>query len=305
MPTGNPTASARSERRATSRRRCTIATDSPASGPYSGPTIIAPTIRIGESRKMPTAAIRQRERHEREEARVELGVLRRPRLDLLPDHGVAGVARGGALGLRGDRRDRRVDVLDRDRALACRRRARAGRRRSRSRPRAATSQRITSPSRLARGALEVDHVAGRRAVLEQVEDVLGLVGRDHDPHVDHARKYLRCGGAAPTTTSICGPTSSTRPRPTTSPRQTSIATSRPPRRRGIAELGASEHIHRFTQALDIWQHPFWVEQAQDDLGAYCDFVAADPAASSGSRWTSSPGARTGSRPCSTRSPSTT
>jgi histidinol-phosphatase (PHP family) len=45
---------------------------------------------------------------------------------------------------------------------------------------------------------------------------------------------------------------------------------------GIAELGASEHIHRFTQSLDIWRHPFWVEQAQDDLGSYCDFVAATP-----------------------------
>ena len=45
---------------------------------------------------------------------------------------------------------------------------------------------------------------------------------------------------------------------------------------GIAELGASEHIHRFTQALDIWRHPFWIEQARDDLGAYCEFVASTP-----------------------------
>jgi histidinol-phosphatase (PHP family) len=43
---------------------------------------------------------------------------------------------------------------------------------------------------------------------------------------------------------------------------------------GIAELGVSEHIHRFRQALDIWRHPFWVEQATDDLDAYCDFLAA-------------------------------
>ena len=42
---------------------------------------------------------------------------------------------------------------------------------------------------------------------------------------------------------------------------------------GIAELGASEHIHRFRQALDVWRHPFWVEQATDDLDAYCDFLA--------------------------------
>jgi histidinol-phosphatase (PHP family) len=42
--------------------------------------------------------------------------------------------------------------------------------------------------------------------------------------------------------------------------------------RGIAELGVSEHIYRFEQALDIWQHPFWVPYARDDLDAYCTFV---------------------------------
>lgn len=42
---------------------------------------------------------------------------------------------------------------------------------------------------------------------------------------------------------------------------------------GIAELGISEHIHRFAQALQIWRHPFWVEQAVDDLDAYCEFLA--------------------------------
>jgi histidinol-phosphatase (PHP family) len=42
--------------------------------------------------------------------------------------------------------------------------------------------------------------------------------------------------------------------------------------RGIAELGVSEHIYRFEQALDVWQHPFWVPFAKDDLDAYCSFV---------------------------------
>lgn len=42
--------------------------------------------------------------------------------------------------------------------------------------------------------------------------------------------------------------------------------------RGIAELGVSEHIHRFRQALDVWRHPFWREQAVDDLDEYCAFV---------------------------------
>ena len=41
---------------------------------------------------------------------------------------------------------------------------------------------------------------------------------------------------------------------------------------GIAELGVSEHIHRFQQSLDIWDHPFWREQALDDIYAYCEFV---------------------------------
>jgi histidinol-phosphatase (PHP family) len=43
---------------------------------------------------------------------------------------------------------------------------------------------------------------------------------------------------------------------------------------GIAELGIAEHIHRFSQALEIWRHPFWVEQAVDDLDAYCEFLAS-------------------------------
>ncbi len=44
------------------------------------------------------------------------------------------------------------------------------------------------------------------------------------------------------------------------------------RERGIAELGVSEHIHRFRQALEVWQHPFWLENAVDDLDDYCRFV---------------------------------
>jgi len=42
--------------------------------------------------------------------------------------------------------------------------------------------------------------------------------------------------------------------------------------RGIAELGVSEHIYRFRQALDIWEHPFWVPFARDDIDDYCAFV---------------------------------
>jgi len=42
--------------------------------------------------------------------------------------------------------------------------------------------------------------------------------------------------------------------------------------RGISELGVSEHVYRFEQALDVWRHPFWLPYAHDDLDAYCGFV---------------------------------
>jgi histidinol-phosphatase (PHP family) len=42
--------------------------------------------------------------------------------------------------------------------------------------------------------------------------------------------------------------------------------------RGIQELGVSEHIYRFTQALDVWDHELWRHCARDDLDAYCSFV---------------------------------
>jgi histidinol-phosphatase (PHP family) len=42
--------------------------------------------------------------------------------------------------------------------------------------------------------------------------------------------------------------------------------------RGIAELGVSEHVHRFYDALDVWDHPFWRENAADDLESYAAFV---------------------------------
>lgn len=42
--------------------------------------------------------------------------------------------------------------------------------------------------------------------------------------------------------------------------------------RGVTELGVSEHVHRFRQALDVWQHPFWRYSAVDDLDEYCTFV---------------------------------
>jgi histidinol-phosphatase (PHP family) len=41
---------------------------------------------------------------------------------------------------------------------------------------------------------------------------------------------------------------------------------------GIEELGVSEHVYRFRQALDVWRHPFWEEQARDDIDEYCEFA---------------------------------
>jgi histidinol-phosphatase (PHP family) len=45
---------------------------------------------------------------------------------------------------------------------------------------------------------------------------------------------------------------------------------------GVGELGVSEHVYRFSAALEIWRHPFWEENATDDLEAYCEFVRSTP-----------------------------
>ncbi|MDX6604897.1 MAG: histidinol-phosphatase family [Solirubrobacterales bacterium] len=45
---------------------------------------------------------------------------------------------------------------------------------------------------------------------------------------------------------------------------------------GVEELGVSEHVYRFRQALDLWTHPLWVANAIDDLDAYCEFVRTTP-----------------------------
>jgi len=45
---------------------------------------------------------------------------------------------------------------------------------------------------------------------------------------------------------------------------------------GIQELGVSEHVHRFRQSLGVWDHPFWLQSARDDLDAYTEFVRETP-----------------------------
>jgi histidinol-phosphatase (PHP family) len=42
--------------------------------------------------------------------------------------------------------------------------------------------------------------------------------------------------------------------------------------RGISELGCAEHVYRFAQALEVWQHPLRRDSAHDDLDAYAGFV---------------------------------
>ena len=57
IPVANPVSWAVSERTARLRRRSTVATQIPATGPKSGPTIIAPTIRMALPRRMPAMAM--------------------------------------------------------------------------------------------------------------------------------------------------------------------------------------------------------------------------------------------------------
>ena len=45
--------------------------------------------------------------------------------------------------------------------------------------------------------------------------------------------------------------------------------------RGIEELGVAEHVHRFVQALEVWEHPWYRHWASDDLDAYCEFIRAE------------------------------
>jgi histidinol-phosphatase (PHP family) len=44
------------------------------------------------------------------------------------------------------------------------------------------------------------------------------------------------------------------------------------RKRGVGDVGFSEHVYRFRQALEVWRHPFWEENAVDDLDRYCEFI---------------------------------
>jgi histidinol-phosphatase (PHP family) len=106
--------------------------------------------------------------------------------------------------------------------------------------------------------------------------VLALAGQDDDPHVDHRHKlpwvpavltdyhvHLRPDELDATASKYF--TEQNVERYLDSAREA-----------GVSELGASEHIHRFADALEIWGHPFWRRNATDDLAAYCEFVSSTP-----------------------------
>ena len=142
--------------------------------------------------------------------------------------------------------------------------------------------------RAARGARQVDQVAGRGRRFEQVEDLLGEVGGHDDPQVDH-RRSVSAPWSRRRRPSRLGPMLTDyhlhlRPDEDDTPPERYFTADNVDRYleaaedAGIAELGVSEHVHRFRQALELWRHPFWEEQALDDLDAYCEFVRGDAAA---------------------------
>jgi histidinol-phosphatase (PHP family) len=45
--------------------------------------------------------------------------------------------------------------------------------------------------------------------------------------------------------------------------------------RGVEVLGVAEHVYRFVQALEVWDHPFWRQNAVDDIDTYCEFVRSE------------------------------
>ncbi len=76
MASGNPTSNASDARRARSSRRRTIATESAASGPNSGPTTMAPTTVTVESVTTPTAASRHANVRNSQERHAQRRLLR-------------------------------------------------------------------------------------------------------------------------------------------------------------------------------------------------------------------------------------
>ena len=145
IPTGKPTASALSERRATSRRRSTSATQRPGERAELGADDHRADDQDRRVEEDPDRGDQAGEHHEGEEGPGELDVLRGPRLDLLPDDGVG---RDAPVRARSARRAA-SEICESISSIAIepsgRRRAPAGRRSITLASSRATSQRITSP----------------------------------------------------------------------------------------------------------------------------------------------------------------
>ena len=75
--------------------------------------------------------------------------------------------------------------------------------------------------------------------------------------------------------------------------------------RGIEELGVAEHVHRFSQALEVWENPWYRHWAVDDLDEYARFVREDTDLRLGIEADFLPGARTGWPTSWTGAPGTT
>ena len=118
MPIGKPTASAVSERRATPR----AALDGGDAEAGERPELRADDHRADDQDRRaeedPDRGDQAGEDHEDEEVAAQLDALRGARLDLLPDDGVGGHALRRPLGPSGGVGDLRVDLLERDRAVA-------------------------------------------------------------------------------------------------------------------------------------------------------------------------------------------
>ena len=74
---------------------------------------------------------------------------------------------------------------------------------------------------------------------------------------------------------------------------------------GVEELGVSEHVYRFRQALDLWRHPLWDEQRPRRPRRLLRVRPRHAAAGSASSATSCPAPRTAPRRCWRRATSTT
>lgn len=46
------------------------------------------------------------------------------------------------------------------------------------------------------------------------------------------------------------------------------------RSRAVTEIAVTEHVYRFAEAREWLDDPFWREEATEDVGAYCDAIAA-------------------------------